>query len=154
MLRFKILASSVPLLLAGIFARSELVPETRPCLALGEMSLQIATAPWQAQYHVSFTEDPRAATVRVQIVDVAETADLVVVDDTSTAEPGSCAVTSATRFVGVTAAPSHAEPVIYLSSESNANYRVFVRSKSFTVRDAAALIVGANAGHALVAAAL
>jgi hypothetical protein len=38
-------------------------------------------------------------------------------------------------------------PVIYLSHSGPADYRIFVRSKTFTARDAAALIVGASAGH-------
>jgi hypothetical protein len=34
--------------------------------------------------------------------------------------------------------------VIYLSTNGPADYRIFVQSKSFSVRDAAALIVGAQ----------
>jgi hypothetical protein len=45
--------------------------------------------------------------------------------------------------------------VIYLSQTGPADYRIFVRSKTFTPRDAAALIVGASGGHRrLVAASL
>jgi hypothetical protein len=36
--------------------------------------------------------------------------------------------------------------VIYLSHSGPADYRIFVRSKTFTARDAAALIVGASGG--------
>ena len=39
---------------------------------------------------------------------------------------------------------SEADPVIYLSRDGPADYRIFVSSKSFSVRDAAALIVGAR----------
>ena len=66
MLRFKILASAVPLFIAAIFARGELVPGPRPCIAIGEGSVQIATMPWQAELHVSFTQDPALATVRAR----------------------------------------------------------------------------------------
>jgi hypothetical protein len=45
-------------------------------------------------------------------------------------------------------------PVIYLSKDGPADYRIFVRSKSFTARDAAALIVGAGDGHPHLTAAL
>jgi hypothetical protein len=34
--------------------------------------------------------------------------------------------------------------VIYLSHEGPADYRIFVRSKTFSQRDAAALVVGAG----------
>jgi len=37
--------------------------------------------------------------------------------------------------------------VIYLSHDGPADYRIFVQSKNFSARDAAALIVGANGGH-------
>ena len=37
--------------------------------------------------------------------------------------------------------------VIYLSTEGPADYRVYVRSKTFSQREAAALIVGARGGH-------
>src|SRR3954462_8704542 len=137
--RLQILASTIPLIVAGVFARSELVPAARPCISLGETSVQLAPGSWQAQLNVSFTSDPEAATVRVQIVDSAEMADFAVVDDIdSSAAADACAVTAATRFVGIAAAPSAAEPVIYLSGEGNADYRIFVRSNHVTPREAAA----------------
>jgi hypothetical protein len=153
MLRFKILASVVPLIVAGVFARTEFVPATRPCVALGDMSVQIASAPWQAQLHVSFTDDPATATVRVQIADSAENADFVVIDDADSSEADTCDVNTTTRFIGISTSPSAAEPVIYLSHDNDADYRIFVRSRTFTARDAAALIVGAHGGHPRMAAA-
>ena len=153
MLRFKILASAVPLILAGVFARSELLPGPRPCIEAGGMSVQIATAPWHADLHVSFTDDPTAATVRVQIVESPEMADFVVVDDADSAEAGACEAGEAARFVAVAAYPSASQPIIYLSPDGEADYRIFVRSRTFSARDAAALIVGANRGHPRITAA-
>jgi hypothetical protein len=147
MLRFKILASALPLIVAAAFARGELLPGPRPCITIGEASVQIAELPWQAQLHVSFTNDPGAATVRVQIADSADAADFAVVDDVDSPEAGACEANAATRFVAISAARPVSSPVIYLSHNGPADYRVFVRSKRFTVRDAAALIVGANGGH-------
>ena len=153
MLRFKILASAVPLLVAAVFARGELLPGPRPCIAIGESSVQIASMPWQAQLHVSFTDDPATATVRVQISDSAEIADFAVVDDIDSREAGACEANAATRLVAISATPSASAPVIYLSQDGPADYRIFVRSKTFSVRDAAALIVGASGGHRRLAAA-
>jgi hypothetical protein len=153
MLRFKVLASTIPLILAGVFARSELVPAARPCITVGETSVQIAPGPWQAQLKVSFTSDPSLATVRVQIVDAAEAADFAVVDDIDSNEANACEVTPATRFVAIAASAAALEPVIYLSRDGNADYRIFVQSKAFTPREAAALVVGASGGHARMAAA-
>jgi hypothetical protein len=151
MLRFRILASAVPLLVAAIFARGELVPGARPCIAIGGMAVQITSMPWHADLHVSFTSDPKAATVRVQISDSAEAADFAVVDDVDSPEAGACEAT--TRFVAISRNPSASVPVIYLSPDGPADYKVFVRSKTFTAREAAALIVGASGGHRRLAAA-
>src|SRR4051812_36513206 len=104
--RFKFLASTIPLILAAVLARGELSPAARPCISLGETSMQLAQGSWQAQLHVSFTGDPAAATVRVQTVDSAEMADFAVVDDIDSAEADACPVTAATRFVAIAVAPS------------------------------------------------
>ena len=153
MLRFKILASAVPLLIVAVFARGGLMPGPHPCIAIADTSVQIATVPWHADLHVSFTDDPALATVRVQLTDSAEAADFAVVDDVDSAETGSCEANPATQLVAISAGPSGGAPVIYLSPEGPADYRIFVRSKTFSARDAAALIVGASGGHRRVEAA-
>ena len=147
MLRFKILASAVPLIVAAVFARGGLLPGPHPCIAISNTTVQISDVPWHADLHVAFTDDPAAATVRVQISDSAEAADFVVVDGADSAEQGACEANAATRFVAVSASPASGAPVIYLTPDGPADYRIFVRSKTFTARDAAALIVGASGGH-------
>jgi hypothetical protein len=163
MLRFKILASVVPLGIAAAFAGGGWSPGPRLCFAVGDASVQIASVPWHADLHVSFTDDPAAATVRVQILESAEAADFAVVDDvddlvtgapeTGAPETGACEATAATLSVAVSASRSGSAPVIYLSRDGPADYRIFVRSKAFTARDAAALIVGAGGGHPHITAA-
>jgi len=144
MSRLKILASAVPLLLAGVLAGGGFAPGPRPCIAIGERAMQIATMPWQSGLHVAFTDDPAMATVRVQIVDSAEMADFAVIDDIATAGAESCATDGRTSFVGISARHAAAEPVIYLSRDGGADYRIFVRSRAFTAQEAAALVVGAG----------
>jgi hypothetical protein len=139
MLRVKILASTFPLLLAGVVAGGELIPSASPCIAMGRASMQIATAPWQNPLRVSFADDPETATVRVQIVETADLADFTVIDDAQTSEIDNCAVTPDTSFVSIAEHASAAEPVIYLSQDSGADYRIFVQSRTFSTRDAAAL---------------
>jgi len=155
MLRFKILASAVPLLAAAFFARGGLLPGPHPCIAISNTSVEIANLPWQADLHVAFTEDPRVATVRVQITESADTADFALVDDADTLEPGACEANPATHTVSISETAAKGMPVIYLSHDGPADYRIFVRSKTFSLRDAAALVVGAGlSGHALDAASL
>jgi len=154
MLRFRILVSVVPLMVTAILARVELMPGPRPCIAVGDQSVQIASMPWHADLHVAFTDDPANATVRVQVVNSAEGADFAVIDDVDSAEDNACEVNAATQFIAISASPSGTAPVIYLSPNGPADYRIFVKSKTFTARDAAALIVGASGGHPRLAASL
>ncbi len=162
MLRLKILASVVPLVIVAVFARGGWSPGPHPCVAIGDASVEIASVPWHADLHVSFTDDPKAATVRVQISESAEAADFAVVDDvaspqtgasgtgapgTGAPETGACETTAAPLSVAIAASRSGSAPVIYLSKNGPADFRIFVRSKTFTARDAAALIVGAGDGH-------
>jgi hypothetical protein len=155
MLRFGILASALPLAVAALFARGELLPGPRPCIEISGASVQIAALSWQAQHHVSFTGDPALATVRVQISDSAEAADFTVIDDIDSAEAGACESNAPPQLVAISTSPSASDPVIYLSKDGPADYRIFVHSKSFSARDAAALIVGARGGqHRLQAASL
>lgn len=154
MLRFKILVSVVPLVVAAFLARIELFPGARPCIALGAANLEIASAPWHADLHVSFTDDPRLATVRVAISDSPETADFAVVDDVASADDNACDTTPATQFIAISARPWGSAPVIYLSKDdAAADYRIYVRSQRFTAREAAALIVGAHGQPPRLAAA-
>jgi hypothetical protein len=130
-----------------VFARGELLPGPRPCIEISGTAVQLATGPWQAQLHVSFTDDPSLATVRVQISDSAEAADFAVIDDIDDAEQGACESSAMPQLVAISRSPSASEPVIYLSQDGPSDYRIFVHSKSFSARDAAALIVGARGGH-------
>ena len=158
MLRLKILASVVPLLIAAVFARGDFLPGARPCIAIGEGSVQLTSLSWQAQSHVSFTRDPSLATVRVQLIDNAAAADFAVLDDIdgeeALAASHGCEVNAATRFVAISASRPASEPVIYLTPDGPADYRIYVSSKHFSARDAAALIVGANGAPRRLAAAL
>jgi hypothetical protein len=158
MLRLKILVSVVPLVVAAVFAGGGWSPGSHPCIAVGDASVEIASAPWHADLHVSFTDDPAAATVRVQVTESAEAADFAVVDDidntgTSAPESGACQASAAMLSVAVSASRSDSAPVIYLSKDGPADYRIFVRSKTFTAREAAALVVGAGHEHPRLAAA-
>ena len=153
MLRFKVMASVLPLAFAAAFAKGALLPGPRACIEIGGAAVQIAPISSLADHHVSFTDDPRLATVRVQITDNAEAADFTVVDDIDDAEAGACEGNTVPQLVAIASSPSATEPVIYLTESGPADYRIFVRSKSFSPREAAALIVGAHGGHGQLQAA-
>src|SRR4249919_97660 len=123
MLRLNILASVFPLAIAALFARGEFLTGPRACIEIAGTSVQIATLSWQAHRHVSFTNDPSRATVRVQISDSAEAADFTVIDDVDTVEAGACESHSPPQLVAISTTPSPSEPVIYLSHHGPADYR-------------------------------
>jgi hypothetical protein len=79
----------------------------------------------------------------VQITENAETADFALVDDMDAAESRVCEASPA-HAVSIADTAASDAPVIYLTHDGPADYRIFVRSKSFTQRDAAALVVGAG----------
>lgn len=151
MLRFKILVSIVPLIAVAIFARIEFSSAPRPCIAIGAGTVELGSDPWHADLRVDFTDDPKLATVRVALADSPESADFVVVDDNAESDDNTCGVTAATQFVAIATNPSGHTPLIYLAESGPADYRIFVRSSRFSVREAAALIVGAHAGNARLA---
>jgi hypothetical protein len=144
MLRLKFLASAVPLTIAALLARGEFSTAPRACIETAGTSVRIATLSWQAQRHVSFTSDVSRATVRVQISDSAEAADFTVIDDVDTAEAGACESHAAPLLVAISRDISASDPVIYLSRDGPADYRIFVSSTTYSPLDAAALIVGAR----------
>ena len=147
MLRFKILASVIPLLAAAVFARSEIGSVSQPCIALGDASVELTSLFWTAGVHVAFTDDPTQATVRVQVTDNADVADFAVVDDGLGSDSDTCQAGPSTRLISIAAQPVDGGELIYLSTEGPADYRIYVRSKTFSQREAAALIVGARGGQ-------
>jgi hypothetical protein len=153
-LRYTILVSAVPLIAAAIVAGVDTYQGPRPCIATGSTRLEIGSEPWHADLHVSFTDDPALATVRVALTDNAAEADFVVIDDIGESGENACATTPATQFVAVSAEPVRASPIIYLAQGGPADYRIFVKSRSFTAREAAALIVGARGERPQLTAAL
>jgi hypothetical protein len=151
MLRIKFLASAIPLIAIALFARGEIWPGSHPCIAVSNTSIEIASLPWRADLHVAFTEDPKDATVRVQITENADTADFAFVDGAEPAEANACEANPATKAISISETIASGTPVIFLSNDGPADYRIFVRSNTFSEREAAALVVGAGiATHPLV----
>jgi hypothetical protein len=152
MLRYRLLVSVIPLALVGGMASDWFAPAAQPCIPAGLAVFQMTSTPWRAQRRVAFTDNPAQATVRVQIVDRPELADFAVADDARALEADGCGMSDAMRLISITSAANADEPVIYLSREDDADYRIYVASRSFTAREAAALIVGARGGQARLAA--
>ena len=122
MLRFKILASVVPL----TAARAGPFPSGHPCIGRAVETVEIRSAPWHADLHVSFTDDFRLATFRVAIPDNAATADFAVLDDIDAPEGSACEAIPATRSIVGSSHRSTSSSVSYLSHGAGpADYRIF-----------------------------
>jgi len=145
MLRFKVLVSAVPLIAAAVVAKLELAPSPQSCIAVGADSVALGSAPFHADLHVDFTDDPALATVHVALADNPEAADFVVVDDAPVAEAGDCDMSAAAGIDGFTADPLPGAPLVYLARnnahDGPADYRIYVRSSRVTAKQAAALLI-------------
>src|ERR1700760_3891153 len=119
MLRFKVLVSAVPLIAAAILTRLELLPSSSaPCIAVGDQAVEMTAAPWHADLHVSFTDDPKLATVRVGVTDDAGPALFPVGDVAKRGEGAPCAAGSTPQLVAINDLTSEpVPPIIYLSRE-------------------------------------
>ena len=142
MLRLGIL-SVVPLVLAGGVAHDWTQASAGSCAALG---------PAAPSRSMAFTSDPSVATVKVQIVDKAELADLAIADDVDGAETDACGIQAIARLVTISTHPVPGEPVLYLTRADDADYRIYVDSTRISPEAAAALIVSARGGHLRLAA--
>ena len=92
--------------------------------------------------------DAHAESERLRaIIDSAEAADFAVIDGPDAAEGGACHGNRPPQLVSISRSFSGSDPVIYLTQDGPADYRIFVQSKTFSMLDAAALIVGARSGH-------
>jgi hypothetical protein len=135
MLRLSILSSVIPLVLIGGVAHDWHSAAARQCFA----------AP--SARTIAFTTDPLAATVKVQIVSSAELADLAIVDEAGPSGPGHCGLDQAAKLVSVSAHPQPGEPIVLLTHEADADYRIYVDSQTISPEQAAALIVAARGGQ-------
>lgn len=107
---------------------------------------------FQSSSAITFVSDSASATVRVQIVDTAELADLVIADEVGTTEPDGCGLQQLAQSMTFSAKPIPGAPVVYLSRDAGADYRIYLDSQTISAQQAAAMIVAARGGHTLLAA--
>ena len=135
MLRLWILSAVIPLALVGGVAHQWTHASAAQCLAAPSVR------------PIAFTADPIAATVNVQIVASAELADLAIVEESGGSEPVNCGLDQAARLVSVTAHPQPGEPIVHLTRNADADYRIYVDSRAISPEQAAAMIVAARGGQ-------
>ncbi len=126
-----VLVVAVPAAAAGSFFSST----AKPCFAAGASGYQFSNSV-AADFTVRIASAAAKPSLRMQLVDDAATADFVLLDDNATAN--ACADVSAIQSIRIDPAARAADLTVVLSRQP-ADYKIYVRSASFSEQDAAAL---------------
>jgi hypothetical protein len=111
------------------------------CFASGASTYRIVTGTATPDYRIRFEDDAVRPDLRVQLVDRAEHADFVLVDDFSGSEQNACRSSTPVRTVAVDTDAQAPDVTVQLSDDiKGADYRLFVHSARFSQQDAAALL--------------
>jgi hypothetical protein len=128
------LAVAVPAATAGSFFSSSASP-AKPCFATGNAAYELSGSN-AADYTVRVDNAAANPSVRLQLVDDPAAADFVMVDDGDATQ----ACTGAGSLKTVRIDPTALTPDLTVAlSRADADYKVYVRSASFSEQDAAAL---------------
>ncbi len=116
-------------------------PKQPLCFASGASTYQIVASATAPDYRIRIDADALRPDLRMQLVDRAENADFVLVDDFSGNEPSTCKSSTPIRTVTLDAAAGTPDVTVQLSADAKgADYRLYVHSARFSQQDAAALL--------------
>lgn len=122
-------------------AHSQLPASGDLCFASGSATYRIAADASAPDYRVRLDREATEPDLRMQLVDRAELADFVLVDDFSAAERTACRSSTPVQTVKVDLTSSTPDVIVRLSAEPGAaDYRLYVHSVRFSHQDAAALL--------------
>lgn len=128
------LAIAVPAATAGSFFSPSAAP-AKPCFAAGNAAYEMSGSN-AADYTVRIDNAAAKPSLRLQLVDDPAAADFVMVDDGDSTQ--ACGSAASLKTVRVDAAAEQPDLTVTLS-RADADYKVYVRSASFSEQDAAAL---------------
>jgi hypothetical protein len=112
-----------------------------PCFASGAATYRIARDAPAAEFRIKIADHTAQPDLRMQLVDRAEIADFVLVDDFSGQEPAPCRSATPIRTVTVDADAAQPDVTVNLSADAGvSDYKIYVDSVRFSQRDAAALL--------------
>ena len=115
------------------------------CFASGATTYQIARNAASPDFRIRIADDGARpdlrADLRMQLVDRAEIADFVLVDDFSGGEPAPCRSSAPIRTVALDSGAAKPDITVELSADTAiADYKIYVHSVRFSHEDAAALL--------------
>lgn len=123
-------------------AHSMFAPAKEPlCFASGAATYQIARDVSAPDFRVRIADASAKPDLRMQLVDSAEIADFVLVDDFSGAESASCRSATKIQTVALDTGAAKPDVTVNLSADATApDYKIYVHSVRFSQQDAAALL--------------
>jgi hypothetical protein len=115
------------------------------CFASGATTYQIARNVASPDFRIRIAGDAansgQRPDLRMQLVDSAEIADFVLVDDFSGNEPAPCRSSTPVRTVALDAETAKPDVTVDLSANADVpDYKIYVHSVRFSQQDAAALL--------------
>ena len=133
-----IAALAVPAAAHSTFAPSK----QNLCFASGATTYQIARNAAAPDFRIKIADDTAHADLRMQLVDRAEIADFVLVDDFSGGAPAPCRSSAPIRTVALDSdAAARPDVTVELSADAAVpDYKIYVHSVRFSHEDAAALL--------------
>jgi hypothetical protein len=137
----KILILAAALAVPAAAYAMKAAPKQPLCFASGASTYQIVASATAPDYRIRIDADALRPDLRMQLVDRAENADFVLVDDFSGNEPSTCKSSTPIRTVTLDAAAGTPDVTVQLSADAKgADYRLYVHSARFSQQDAAALL--------------
>jgi hypothetical protein len=111
------------------------------CFASGATTYRIAHNAAAPDFRIKIADASAGSDLRMQLVDRAEIADFVLVDDFSGNEPVSCRSSTPIRTVTLDTDTAKPDVTVNLSTDAaNADYKIYVHSVRYSQQDAAALL--------------
>ena len=143
----KVLGLSLTVTVAAVLAVPAAVdsmkaaPKQPSCFASGASTYQIVANAPTPDYRVRIDSKAANPDLRMQLVDRAEHADFVLVDDFGDGAPSTCKSSTPIRTVTLDGASAKPDVTVQLSTDAKgADYRLYVHSVRFSQQDAAALL--------------
>ncbi len=118
-------------------AHSAFTPKDAACFVSGTATYRVAPDAAAPDFRVKIASDP-SADLRMRLVDRAELADFVLVDDFSAGKPAPCR--SATPIRTVKIDDESPDVTVRFVAAGKADYTIYVHSVRFSQHDAAALL--------------
>jgi hypothetical protein len=110
------------------------------CLGSGAANYRIAHNTATPDFQIKIVGEAAHPDLRMQLVDRAELADFVLVDDLNDHGPAACRSAAPVRTVALHSGAASPDVTVKLSAETTADYKIYVQSARFSQQHAAALL--------------